>query len=204
MTILRGMSGTCATLLILVVLVGCGGSGTAAAQRASTYPTYTVPSGAMEPTLTVGSTVSVDPARHPADGSIVVFHPPANYTSCANPDQGGNVAGEPRAKACDVVQAGDSAQIFVKRVVGVGGDHLKIVNGHVYRDGKRESDAYIIRCDGIPICNFPGVIVVPKGDYYVIGDNRPDSDDSRFWGPVRASWIIGTVVAIAGPRRHAG
>jgi signal peptidase I len=42
-------------------------------------------------------------------------------------------------------------------------------------------------------CNFPKPIVVPAGDYFMLGDNRRASDDSRFWGPVKRSWIIGVV-----------
>jgi signal peptidase I len=61
----------------------------------------------------------------------------------------------------------------------------------VIRNGKRESAPYIKQCDGDAACNFPRTIVVPNGDYYMMGDNRPDSEDSRFWGPVPRSWLIG-------------
>jgi len=65
------------------------------------------------------------------------------------------------------------------------------VNGHVIRNGKRERDPYIIQCQGDAACNFPKTIVIPKGEYYMMGDNRPDSEDSRFWGPVPKAWLIG-------------
>jgi signal peptidase I len=76
-------------------------------------------------------------------------------------------------------------------VVGLPGDRLQILDGHVYRDGVREKDAYIEPCTGSDACSFPVTITVPRGDYYMMGDNRGQSDDSRFWGPIPKSWIIG-------------
>jgi signal peptidase I len=48
-------------------------------------------------------------------------------------------------------------------------------------------------CDGRSAsgCTFPETIVVPAGDYFMMGDNRGDSDDSRFWGPIHHQWIVG-------------
>jgi signal peptidase I len=63
----------------------------------------------------------------------------------------------------------------------------------VIRNGVGEKDAYTIPCDGGGECTFPQTITVPKGDYYMMGDNRPDSLDSRFWGPVPKAWLIGKV-----------
>ena len=176
--------------MIVAVAVGL-----ALAIQAFIVKPYKIPSGSMEPTLHIGQRILVDRLgmdfSSPGVGAIVVFHPPANYTSCADAGEGANVAGTPHGRACDVQETKESTQTFVKRVVGTGGDRLQIRNGHVIRNGKRESDPYIIPCNGVPICNFPGTIVVPKGDYYMMGDNRPDSEDSRFWGPVPQSWIIG-------------
>ena len=72
------------------------------------------------------------------------------------------------------------------------GDRISIVNGRVIRNGAREREPYIRACGG-PICNFPEPITIPSGEYYVLGDNRAASDDSRFWGPIRRGWIIGLV-----------
>ncbi|HUA04224.1 MAG TPA: signal peptidase I [Solirubrobacteraceae bacterium] len=157
---------------------------------------YRIPSGSMLPTVRVNQRVLVD--RIGMDfssvhvGDIVVFHPPKNYDAgCTNPNQGQDSGGQDAPAACSVPWKQPSSQTFIKRVVGLPGDHLSIVNGHVYRNGKRESDSYIVPCDGDSSCDFPQTITVPPGDYYMMGDNRPDSEDSRFWGPVPRAWIIG-------------
>ena len=164
---------------------------------------YRIPSASMEPTLDINQRILVNRLAvtfgRPRVGEIVVFHPPKNYDTCADAEPGSAMlsGGMPRMpSACDVAQTQGSAsvQTFVKRVVGLPGDHLSIRNGRVFRNGRAESTRQTRPCDGDPGCNFPGTIVVPKNDYYVMGDNRPDSDDSRYWGPVRRSWIIGQVI----------
>jgi signal peptidase I len=157
---------------------------------------YRIPSGSMEPTLHINQRVLVNRfgthlGSSPSVGDIVVFHPPKDYGQCANPNQGQNDAGGNGARACDVAQKNASTETFIKRVVGLPGDHLSIVGGHVIRNGSREKDSYIDQCNGTGSCDFPTTIVVPRGEYYMMGDNRGESDDSRFWGPVRRSWIIG-------------
>jgi signal peptidase I len=157
---------------------------------------YRVPSGSMLPTLALGQRVLANRMdTHPGIGDVVVFHPPhgADLASgqCAGARQGfttdGNALGEP----CDRPLAGESSQTFIKRVVGVPGDVLRVLGGHVIRNGKREPDAYITGCGGATECTFAGSIRVPPGDYYMMGDNRGDSDDSRYWGPVPQRYIIG-------------
>ncbi|MGH2836143.1 MAG: signal peptidase I, partial [Solirubrobacteraceae bacterium] len=85
-----------------------------------------------------------------------------------------------------------SSQTYVKRVVGLPGDHLKIIGGKVFRNGAEERGSYIQPCPTESFCRFPTVITVPPDHYYMMGDNRGVSDDSRFWGPIAQSWIIGT------------
>jgi signal peptidase I len=58
-------------------------------------------------------------------------------------------------------------------------------------NGKRLEEPFITPCGGGPNCDFPRPVTVPDGTYYLVGDNRGASDDSRFWGPVRADWIAG-------------
>ena len=178
------------TLLVVAIAVGL-----VLLFEAFVVKPYRIPSGSMEPTLNIGQHILVDRIgmdfSSPHVGDIVVFHPPANISSCADPKQGQLANGGYATQPCDVAQKREGSVTFVKRVVGLPGDHLQIVNGHVIRNGKREPDSFTIPCDGSPACNFPVTIVVPKGDYYMMGDNRPDSDDSRFWGPVPRAWLIG-------------
>jgi signal peptidase I len=178
---------------IEVVLVAAVSLGFAVGVEAYVVKPYRIPSGSMEPTLGIGQHILVERlANTPHIGDIVVFHPPKNYgNGCADPAQGGDEGGANAGQACDVAQRQESALTFVKRVVGLPGDHLRIVGGHVYRNGHRERDGYIDRCAQGDPCDFPQPIVVPKGDYYMMGDNRGQSDDSRFWGPVPRAWIIG-------------
>ena len=157
---------------------------------------YRIPSGSMEPTLKIGQRILVDRIAtnftSPHIGDIVVFHPPSNYQQgCADPGAGESQDGQDSARACDAPWRQASSQTFVKRVVGVPGDRLSIVNGHVIRNGVREKDSYIAPCGSSGSCTFPATITVPRGDYFMMGDNRGESDDSRFWGPVPKSWIIG-------------
>jgi signal peptidase I len=158
---------------------------------------YRIPSGSMEPTLAIGQRILANRMiNHPSLGDIVVFHPPNGADSepvatCGVADEGESPTGHLFARACDVPTPTPSSQSFIKRVVGVPGDRIKIVDGHVYRNGVREKDSYIRPCGDGPVCNFPQTIVVPPGDYFMMGDNRGTSDDSRYWGPVPDRWIIG-------------
>jgi signal peptidase I len=179
-----------------LVLVAAVALGLALAIQAFVVKPYRIPSGSMLPTLHIDQRILVDRiGTHfsaPGVGDIVVFHPPGNYAEgCADPAEGQEQGGLTAAKPCGVAQSRASSQTFVKRVVGLPGDRIKIIQGHVYRNGVAEKDPYIAPCQGMGACDFPGTITVPRGDYYMMGDNRGESDDSRFWGPVPKAWIIG-------------
>jgi len=177
--------------LVVIVAVALG---LALAVQAFIVKPYEIPSGSMLPTLHINQRVLVDRIGNnfssPKIGDILVFHPPA-IEQCVDTHQGENQGGQQYAAACDAAQTRPSTQTYIKRVVGLPGDHPSIRNGHVYRNGVREKDSFTIPCDNASECNFPATIVVPRGDYYMMGDNRPDSLDSRFWGPVPKAWIIG-------------
>jgi signal peptidase I len=179
--------------LVVVVAVAVG---FAVAIQAFLVKPYRIPSGSMLPTLHINQRVLVDRIGNdfssPALGNIYVFHPPKNYAQgCANPNEGQDSGGQDLARPCGVAQAQPSTQTFIKRVVGLPGDRISIRNGDVYRNGVRERAPYIARCGGAASCDFPRTITVPANEYYMMGDNRGLSDDSRFWGPVRRSWLIG-------------
>jgi len=178
--------------LVLIVAVALG---LALVIQALVVKPYRIPSASMEPTLGVNQRILVNRiGTHlftPRIGDIIVFHPPRNYSSCADPDEGENEAGQDAPRACDMTQPAASSVTFVKRLVGLPGDRLSIRNGHVIRNGVPESDPYVVPCQGGGACSFPQTITVPADDYYMMGDNRPDSEDSRFWGPIPRAWIIG-------------
>jgi signal peptidase I len=178
--------------LVLIVAVALG---LALIIQAFVVKPYRIPSGSMLPTLHINQRVLVDRiGEHfytPHVGDIIVFHPPKDYNSCANPSQGENAVGEDAATPCDTVQGQASSVTFIKRVVGLPGDRLSIRNGEVIRNGVPETDPYAVPCYGVGSCTGPRAFIVPRGDYYMMGDNRPDSEDSRFWGPVPRKWIIG-------------
>jgi signal peptidase I len=187
----RSFAGSLLELLFIIAVA----LGLALLIQAFVIKPYRIPSGSMEPTLRIGQRVLVNRVGVAFSslhiGDIVVFHPPSNYTSCANQAQGEVASGADAAQACDVAQVKDSTTTFIKRLVGLPGDHLQIRNGQVIRNGVPEPDKFTVPCQNLAGCNFPATIVVPRGEYYMMGDNRPDSEDSRYWGPVRRNWIIG-------------
>ncbi len=152
---------------------------------------YRIPSPSMVPTLIPGQRVLTNRLdTRPSIGDIVVFHPPHGADS-ASPVCGDSSQGTDQHAACDRPTAAESNQTFIKRVVAGPGDRIRIINGHVYRNGVRENDSYTEPCGGGSSCTFRQTITIPPGDYFMMGDNRGLSDDSRFWGPVPGKWIIG-------------
>jgi signal peptidase I len=191
----RAKRSVAGSVLELVAIVGAA-LGLALLIQAFVVKPYRIPSGSMEPTLKIGQRILVDRIAtnfiSPHVGEILVFHPPRNFQEgCVDPAAGENSDGQDSARACDAAWKQASSQTFVKRVVGLPGDRISIVNGHVIRNGVQEKDSYIAPCGGSGSCTFPATITIPPGDYFMMGDNRGESDDSRFWGPVPKSWIIG-------------
>jgi signal peptidase I len=183
-----GVLGVLAIVIVVVVVVVV-----AADSRSAHLESFRIVDPAMAPGLKPGQIIQVDRGRRsPGLGRIVVFNPPTAAMTpaagCGNPAQGAG-----HRAACDKIASAKSSAILIKRVVGLPADVITIVNGHVIRNGAREADGYIRPCHG-PDCNFPKAITIPVGEYYVLGDNRGASDDSRFWGPVPRAWIVGTVV----------
>jgi signal peptidase I len=137
--------------------------------RAFVFQAFYIPSESMVPTLQVGDRVLVNKLSYrlhdPRRGDVVVFRAP------------------PAAAAGDVKD-------LVKRVVGLPGDRIEGRDGRVYVNGRRIREPYLP--SEVRSRDF-GPVAVPPDTYYVLGDNRPFSKDSTFFGPVRRSDIVGRV-----------
>jgi signal peptidase I len=154
--------------------------GLAVSVQAYAVKPYRIPSESMEPTLQSGDQVIVNRFSHhlgaqPEVGDIVVFHPPTA-----------------------------TSDTFIKRVVGVGGDRIAMRDGRVVRNGEPQKEPYARPCGDGPKCDMHRPVRVPDGHVYVLGDNRGASQDSRFWGSVPVSDVIGEAVAIYWPPGRAG
>jgi signal peptidase I len=123
----------------------------------------------------------------PERGDIVVFKPPAG----ADNNTCGTATYDEQRQACPRPTARRSDTNFIKRVVGLPGDRLSVMDGRVYINGRPQKEPYI-RPDGeCDICDLPDQIRIPKDMYFMMGDNRGESADSREWGPVPKKWMIG-------------
>jgi signal peptidase I len=192
---------TSSSLLELVLIVATALALALGIQAFLVKP-YRIPSESMTPTLQVGQRVLVNRIgtrfSDPKVGDILVFHPPkgSEDNRCGVPPLPGRACPEPTKSRSDVN--------FIKRVVGLPGDTIAIRDGHVIRNGKPTTEKFIKPCTGGEECNFPRAIRVPKDDYFMMGDNRGSSDDSRFWGPVPKKWIIGAAFATYWPPGRIG
>jgi signal peptidase I len=164
--------------------------GLALAIQALVVKPYQIPSESMEPTLDPGQRVLVNRLGYrvgdPAIGDVVVFHPPLGA------DQG-NQCGVEREQGQPCPEPTDerSDTNFIKRIVAGPGDTLSIEGGHPVVDGIKPEEDFIKPCAGLGGCSFPEEITIPPDHYFMMGDNRGRSDDSRYWGPVPRDWIIG-------------
>jgi signal peptidase I len=154
---------------------------------------YRVASGSMQPTLAVGSHVAAEAGLALKIGEIVVFHPPQGAIP-ATPVCGANGEGAGFQQPCGLAVPEASSAILVKRIVAGPGDLVSIHAGRAVVNGITSSEPFIAPCGNESDCSFPTSVRVPPAQYFLLGDNRGASDDSRFWGPVPASWIVGVVV----------
>jgi signal peptidase I len=172
--------------LVMIVAVALG---LALGIQAFLVKPFRIPSESMVPTLEVGQRVLVDRVSfrfgEPDRGDVVVFKPPAGA------DQNRCAVRHPSDQACPRSTRERSDTNFIKRVVAVPGDRLKVIEGSVYINGERQEEDFARISPECGTCNLPREITVPKGQYYMMGDNRGESADSRVWGPVPKKWIIG-------------
>jgi signal peptidase I len=149
--------------------------------RAFVFQVFWIPSASMVPTLDVYDRILVQKAffswHQLREGDIVVFtHPSRDH--CPGP-------------------AGND---LVKRVIALPGQTIYSAAGILYVDGRRLREPYLPPDDplgpAIPGATRQDPFHVPRGEFYVMGDNRAISCDSRFWGPIKGSSIIGRVVVL--------
>ena len=187
--------------LVMIVVVAIG---LALVIQALLVKPYRIPSESMVPTLEVGQRVLVNRIGErfsdPEVGDVVVFHPPTGAERSG--DQCG--AQPPEGAPCTQSTGEESDTNFIKRVVAGPGDRLSIDDGHVILNGKRQPEPYARSCGGGAACDYETEIRVPAGHYYMMGDNRGSSQDSRYWGPVPEEWIIGGAFATYWPPGRIG
>lgn len=165
---------------------------------------FKIPSGSMIPTLQIGDHILVSKLSYglqwPGDCKLKMSFPPATCYASYNLMSFGQPA---RGDVIVFRYPEDEDKDFIKRVVGLPGEQIEIRNKVVHINGAPLEDrSYTQRVDpGIidgminPRDNF-GPVTVPQGTYFVMGDNRDQSLDSRFWGYVRAEKIKGKAFRI--------
>ncbi len=88
---------------------------------------------------------------------------------------------------------------YIKRIIGLPGDHVSIVDGHVYVNGVELNESYLAANTPTTTTVADFEATVPAGSVFVLGDDRANSWDSRFYGPVPESSIVGRAWVAVGP-----
>jgi signal peptidase I len=170
------------TVLVVALLLAVG-------VRTYVAQMFYIPSGSMLPTLQIGDRIVVDKLSYRlhdvARGDIVVFRRPPLE----------------RADYSDLV----------KRVIGLPGDTISSVDGRVYIDGRPLEEPWLPtpapETSPSPVpepFSLSRPYTVPTGEYFVMGDNRTDSEDSRYFGPIPGSLIVGKMAFTIWPLDDTG
>ncbi len=142
---------------------------------------YYVPTGSMIPTLEIDDKVVATKFSYslhePERGDVVVFKYPVYE------------------------EQGLETVVYVKRLIGLPGETLEIKNNTVYINGTPLEEDYVNSNTNMPDY---GPITIPEGEYFMMGDNRNDSSDSRIWGTVKAEYLIAKAQFIYWPLDHMG
>ncbi|HEV2376803.1 MAG TPA: signal peptidase I [Streptosporangiaceae bacterium] len=146
--------------------------------RTFVFQGFDIPTGSMEPTLDVYDRILVDKFffnwHDVHQGDIVVFTHPPRDTDCSGPEN----------------------TDLVKRVIALPGQTVYSSGNTVYVNGRALSEPYLKQPDPLGAAVAPAAhpFHVPAGEFYVMGDNRQVSCDSRVWGPIKGTSIVGKVV----------
>lgn len=190
--------------LVELVVIVCVALGLALGIQAFLVKPYRIPSESMVPTLEVNQRVLVNRLGNnfsePEIGEVMVFHPPEG----ADVGSGSCGVEVSESQLCPRPMGRRSNTNFIKRVVAGPGDRIALRDGRVILNGKPLDEPYMQRCGTADGCNFPGEITIPRDHWYVLGDNRGQSADSRFWGPVPREWFIGAAFATYWPPKRVG
>lgn len=151
---------------------------------------FIVPSSSMSPTLQIGDRIMADRVtylfRKPRRGDIVVWRYPPDDPDGQNTT---SVIYWPFQQILETLHlAHRGTSPYVKRVIATEGQTFELKKGILFIDGKQIDEPYAVR----DYSDF-GPVKVPKGMFYGLGDNRPNSRDSRFFGPIPYRSIIGRV-----------
>jgi signal peptidase I len=146
---------------------------------------YRIPSSSMEPTLHCAQ--PAEGCRGAHDDRVIALRLAYDFES---PERGQTVVFKtpPAAAKCGREDGGTT---FVKRLIGLPGDHVRERNGFIFINGKPLDEPYVTPAERD---HENGTWSVPQGRYFFLGDNRSDSCDSRVWGTVPRSDLIGPVV----------
>jgi signal peptidase I len=162
---------------------------------------FFIPSRSMEPTLDVGDRVVVNRLAYrlgdPAHGQVVVFLRP---TGAEQEAPQGPISWVRRAVAQGLGGTPPGNEDLIKRVVGLPGDKLEGRGGALWRNDRRVEEPYLRA--GTFTSDFKAVRVKPD-HFWVMGDNREDSADSRVFGQVHRSALVGRAVLTVWPVQHA-
>jgi signal peptidase I len=165
---------------------------------------FLIPSGSMENTLLVGDRVLVSKLTtrfgEVQRGDVVVFSDPGGWLGPPAPGPGGVRGALVEALQFVGVLPSDSQGHLIKRVIAVGGDRVSCCDGQgrLRVNGSPVDESAVLK-PGVEASEQTFDVTVPKDSYWVMGDNRPNSGDSRVHGAVPAESVVGRAAVVVWP-----